>query len=84
MRRCNEQNIEFPLTLGRDFVGIVEHKGMAVREGLRIGDCVWGTVPFHRAGSHAEYTVLDANFVSLLQKSALNYSNACNRKTSII
>lgn len=65
MRRCGDQHIEFPFTLGRDFVGVVVNKGMSVRESLRVGDRVWGTVPFHRDGSHAEYITTDACLVSV-------------------
>lgn len=61
--RCN--NIEFPLTLGRDFCGVVVRKGMAVRESVRVGDTVWGVVPFHKAGSHADFVCVDANCVSI-------------------
>lgn len=63
MRRCDSQHIEFPLTLGRDFVGVVAHRGMAVRDDVRVGDRVWGMVPFHRAGCHAEFAAVDANNV---------------------
>lgn len=62
--RCNT-NIEFPLTLGRDFCGIVTRKGMSVREDIQIGDKVWGVVPPHRSGCHAEYVVVDETCVSI-------------------
>lgn len=60
--RCNT-SIEFPLTLGRDFCGVVTRKGMSVREEIQIGDKVWGVVPPHRAGCHAEYVVVDETCV---------------------
>lgn len=60
--RCNS-NIEFPLTLGRDFCGVVTRKGMSVRENIQIGDKVWGVVPPHRSGCHAEYVVVDESCV---------------------
>lgn len=57
--------IEFPLTLGRDFAGEIVHKGMAVRQGLELGARVWGVVPLHRPGCHAEFVTVDANNVNL-------------------
>lgn len=62
--RCNS-SIEFPLTLGRDFSGIVMRKGLAVREGIQVGDKVWGVVPLHRSGCHAEYVLVDENCVGV-------------------
>lgn len=61
--RCNS-SIEFPLTLGRDFSGIVTQKGMSVREEIQVDDKVWGVVPLHRSGCHAEYVLVDENCVS--------------------
>lgn len=49
-------DVEFPLVPGRDFVGIVERAGPDAR--LRPGQRVWGVVPPHRQGSHAEYVVV--------------------------
>lgn len=71
--RCNT-NIEFPLTLGRDFCGVVTRKGMSVREDIQIGDKVWGVVPPHRSGCHAEYVVVDESCVSIesITKRTLN------------
>lgn len=63
--RCNT-NIEFPLTLGRDFCGVVTRKGMNVREDIQIGDKVYGCVPPHRSGCHAEYVVVDESCVRSL------------------
>ena len=61
--RCNK--IEFPLTLGREFVGTIVNKGMGVGNSeLKIGDKVWGVVPFHQQGSHAEYIKVQKFFVS--------------------
>lgn len=61
--RCSG-DIEFPLTLGRDFCGVVTRKGMNVRNNVQIGDVVWGMAPLHRNGCHAEYIAVDANCVS--------------------
>lgn len=63
--RCTS-DIEFPLTLGRDFCGVVVRKGMGVRHHLQVGDHVVGVVPLHRNGSHAEYVCVDASCVSLI------------------
>lgn len=60
---CPSDGIEFPLTLGRDFSGKIVHKGMAVREELQLNDRVWGVVPLHRSGCHAEFVTVDANNV---------------------
>lgn len=59
--RCNK--IEFPLTLGREFVGTVVNKGMANSD-LQVGDKVWGVVPFHQQGAHSEFLKISRCFVS--------------------
>lgn len=64
LRKFKSDQIEFPLTLGRDFVGEVIHKGMGVRNGIQLCDKVWGAIPVHMNGSLAEYVAVDANFVS--------------------
>ncbi|XP_047026838.1 reticulon-4-interacting protein 1, mitochondrial [Helicoverpa armigera] len=48
--------VEFPLVPGRDFVGTVERAGPAAR--LRPGQRVWGVVPPHCQGSHADFVVV--------------------------
>ncbi|KAJ8716378.1 hypothetical protein PYW08_013663 [Mythimna loreyi] len=50
------EGVEFPLVPGRDFVGVVERAGAAAR--LRPGERVWGVVPPHRQGSHADFVVV--------------------------
>lgn len=65
-RGCSSSDqVEFPLTLGRDFVGEIVHKGMAVRNSLQLGQSVWGVVPPFRTGCHAEYVAVDADHVNL-------------------
>lgn len=62
--RCNQDSIEFPLTLGRDFSGTVVNKGMAVRNSIQLNDKVWGVLPIHRNGCHSEFVAVDADYVS--------------------
>lgn len=62
--RCNQDSVEFPLTLGRDFSGTVVNKGMAVRNNIQLGDKVWGVVPIHRNGCHSEFVAVDADYVT--------------------
>ncbi|XP_039755671.1 reticulon-4-interacting protein 1, mitochondrial [Pararge aegeria] len=45
-----------PLVAGRDFSGTVARAGPAAR--LRRGAAVWGVVPPHRAGAHAQYVLV--------------------------
>lgn len=49
-----------PLTLGRDFAGIVQAVGGDVKN-LKPGDEVMGIIPPPLAGSHAEYLVTSAS-----------------------
>lgn len=62
--RCDSSGIEFPLTLGREFSGVVVQKGMGVNSSLQMGDEVWGVVQPHKSGSHAEYVVVPSFCVS--------------------
>lgn len=63
--RCDSSDIEFPLTLGRDFVGTVVHKGLDVKNSdYKVGEKVWGVVPVHRDGCHCEYVAIDKCYVS--------------------
>ncbi|XP_076046554.1 NAD(P)H oxidoreductase RTN4IP1, mitochondrial-like [Oratosquilla oratoria] len=52
----------FPLTVGRDFSGIVEKVGHGVNN-LKVGDVVWGVVSPQRQGAHAEYVLAAASNV---------------------
>lgn len=61
--RCNYGGIEFPLTLGRDFVGTVMQKGLGENH-YNVGDKIWGVIPVHRQGCHTEYITIDSCYVS--------------------
>lgn len=54
---------EFPITLGRDIAGTVERIGKDVNE-FKVGDKVYGFVVITHKGSHAEYAVVNKNWVS--------------------
>lgn len=56
--------LEFPLTLGRDFSGIVTAKGHGVGDEINIGDEVYGFIPIHKQGSFAESIIVEKNHVS--------------------
>lgn len=58
--RCSD--LEFPLTLGREFSGVVAYKGAGVNN-INVGDNVMGVVPIHKQGSHSEYVIVDHNHV---------------------
>lgn len=60
--------VEFPLTLGRDFSGVVKETGRGVSR-FKPGDEIWGAVAAHRQGTHAEYTIAGESEVSLKPKS---------------
>lgn len=55
---------------------------MSVREDIQIGDKVWGVVPPHKSGCHAEYVVVDESCVSIqigaAQKYFLNEIKKCS------
>lgn len=55
---------EFPITLGRDIAGVVERVGKDVTE-FKVGDPVFGFVVVTHKGSHAEYAVVNKNWVKL-------------------
>lgn len=57
------EELEFPLTLGRDFSGVIVDKGHNVGNDFKVGDLVYGIVPIHRQGSHAEAVALDVSNV---------------------
>ncbi|XP_043277624.1 reticulon-4-interacting protein 1, mitochondrial [Venturia canescens] len=59
-----EPEIEFPLTLGRDFSGTIVSKGHGVGDRIKLGDEVWGVVPIDRQGCHANYVTVDSCLVN--------------------
>ncbi|GLH16305.1 Uncharacterized protein GBIM_20610, partial [Gryllus bimaculatus] len=61
-KNCEFSGIEFPLSLGRDFSGIVVAKGYQV-SGINVGDEVWGVVPPHSQGSHAGKVLVNKSLV---------------------
>lgn len=70
MRKCLGalSSSEFPLTLGRDFSGIVVQTGHGVTR-FKPGDKVWGALSAERQGSHAQYVVTREGEISLSPKS---------------
>ena len=62
--RGQGNSIEFPLTLGREFCGVLVQKGMNID--IPLGERVWGVVPVHQpSGAHAEYVTVPKHCVSL-------------------
>lgn len=53
----------FPKGMGTDFAGVVEAAGGDVRD-IRVGDEVFGTMDFKKAGAFAEKVVLDSHLVA--------------------
>ncbi|KAI5644219.1 reticulon-4-interacting protein 1, mitochondrial [Phthorimaea operculella] len=56
--RGEEGALEFPLVLGRDFYGEVSLAGAGAAARYPPGTRVWGVVPPHWQGSHAEYVIV--------------------------
>jgi hypothetical protein len=56
--------VEFPLVLGRDFSGRVVAKGLGVGHDINIGDEVWGALPPHQQGCHAQFVRVNKTLVS--------------------
>lgn len=66
VQKCSfRKELEFPLTLGRDFAGIVTNMGHSANNKVQIGDEVWGVVPPHEQGSHAEQVIVSKHYVSI-------------------
>lgn len=57
------EEMDLPLTLGRDFAGVVVSKGHEVGNRLKLGEEVWGVVPLEKQGCHANYVVVDSSLV---------------------
>ncbi|CAL4065482.1 unnamed protein product, partial [Meganyctiphanes norvegica] len=57
-----QDEIEFPLTVGRDFAGEVVYVGQSVKN-IKVGNKVMGVVSPQAQGSHAEYVVTSENNV---------------------
>lgn len=55
---------EFPLTLGRDFSGVVKQTGHGVTR-FKPGDEVWGALAVERPGTHAQFCVAGEKEVCL-------------------
>lgn len=70
MRGSTSTSIEFPLTLGREFCGVLVQKGMGVSDfKLPLGQRVWGVVPVQSPqGSHGEYVTVPQYCVSFLYR----------------
>ncbi|KAG7199587.1 hypothetical protein KM043_014193 [Ampulex compressa] len=59
-----DSEFELPLTLGRDFSGVVASKGHSVGDRLKLGDQVWGVVPLEQQGCHANYVIVNNSLVN--------------------
>lgn len=57
------EELDLPLTLGRDFAGVVVSKGFSVDNRLKLGEEVWGVIPIEQQGCHANYVVVDSSLV---------------------
>ncbi|OAD57257.1 Reticulon-4-interacting protein 1, mitochondrial [Eufriesea mexicana] len=66
--------LELPLTLGRDFSGIIVSKGHSVGEKLNLGDKVWGVVPVEQQGCHAGYVSPRPTNLSYIESASILYA----------
>lgn len=58
--------VEFPLVLGRDFVGEIVVKGKNVpSEDLNVGDVIMGVLAPYERGCHAEYVIVPKTQVGI-------------------
>lgn len=60
---------ELPLRLGRDFCGEIVYRGVGVDRRLTKGDLVWGVIPPHRPGCHAELVKVHEDQVTMKPES---------------
>jgi len=67
-RLIDHDKLELPLTLGRDFTGVVVAKGQGVGDRLQLGEKVWGVVPIEQQGCHANYVIVNNHLVRLFLK----------------
>lgn len=72
--RNNE--MELPLTLGRDFSGTIIRKGLKVDEKYKVGDKVYGFIPLHKQGSFAEYVISEGGHVGILNGTIMWKNNS--------
>lgn len=70
--------LDLPLTLGRDFAGVIVSKGHDVGDRLELGKEVWGVVPMEQQGCHANYVVINSNLVRHI--SVFKYSKVLSGK----
>lgn len=83
-------DLELPLTLGRDFTGVVVSKGHGVKR-LQLGDEVWGVVPIEQQGCHAHYVTVNDSLVrrvsfsehQRVEKGTLIYIIYCETSISV-
>lgn len=69
---ASADGVEFPLTCGRDFCGVVEARGAGVSARLGRGARVWGALPPHvTQGAHAQYVRIKESWVSIRTSSVL-------------
>jgi len=66
---------EFPLTLGRDFSGVIVDVGSQVKH-LKVGDEVFGAIDAKRQGTHAEFCLASEKEIALKPKSASHVESA--------
>nr|XP_023024695.1 reticulon-4-interacting protein 1, mitochondrial-like [Leptinotarsa decemlineata] len=59
---------ELPLTVGRDFAGTIIAKGHKVRDGMKVGDEVYGFIPLHKQGTFSEVILANACHVLPIPK----------------
>lgn len=60
-----ETHLEFPITLGRDFSGVVVKTGRGIHKSqFKPGDEVWGALGPTRPGTHAQYVLGSAKEIS--------------------
>jgi len=70
----NISTSEFPLTLGRDFSGVVVDVGAEVKK-YKAGDEVWGAINAKRQGTHAEFCIASETEMSK-KPSAITHTEA--------